>query len=211
VGVSEAHAPKPHTPPDRRVAWVASEQHGVVSTGQLAACGLGSQAITSRVRAGRLHRVHRGVYAVGCDPRTLEARFMAAVLACPGPAFLSHFSAAALWGLLAWEERHPEMTVAGWATGRRPGLVVHRARALDSSDVMRRNGTPVTPPARTLLDLAGSLEPRALRRAVRQALADRRASVPQLIDVLTRANGRRGISLARGDRRDRPGAHAQRA
>ncbi|MDX6720331.1 MAG: hypothetical protein QOJ63_2585 [Solirubrobacteraceae bacterium] len=116
------------------------------------------------------------------------------MLACPAPAFLSHRSAAALWGLLEWDERHPEVTVAGWATGRRPGLLVHRARTLDPRDVMRRDAIPVTTPARTLLDLAGLLTPRALRRAVRQALGDRRASMPQLIDVLTRANGRRGAS-----------------
>jgi predicted transcriptional regulator of viral defense system len=125
---------------------------------------LGSQAITSRLRAGRLHRVHRGVYAVGCDLRTLRGRFMAAVLACPEPAFLSHLSAAALWGLLRWEERHPEVTVAGWATGRRAGLRVHRARTLDLRDVTRRDAIPVTTPARTLVDLAGMLAPRALRR-----------------------------------------------
>jgi very-short-patch-repair endonuclease len=94
-------------------------------------------------------------------------------------------------GLLRWEERHPEVTVAGWATGRRAGLRVHRARTLDPRDVTRRDAIPVTTPARTLLDLAGMLAPRALRCAVRWRSACDRAPA---VDVLTRANGHRGAS-----------------
>jgi len=63
-----------------------------------------------RVRCGRLHRLHRGVYAVGHEGVTLTGRFMAAVLACGDGAALSHFSAAAHWGFMHWEERHPEVT-----------------------------------------------------------------------------------------------------
>lgn len=79
VGVLSAPlTPKVHPPPDLRAARCAEVQHGIITTRQLAARGLGSQAISVRVRAGWLHRVHRGVYAVGCGPLTLQARFMAA-------------------------------------------------------------------------------------------------------------------------------------
>ena len=191
-GVLSPEPPKPHTPPGVQVARIAAGQHGVISTAQLASCGLSGQAITLRSRNGQLHRVHRGVYAVGSIPLTLEARFMAAVLAGGERAVLSHFAAAALWGLLAWEERHPEVTVVGWATGRRQGLRVHRARRLDARDVKRKDAIRVTSPARTLLDLAGAITPVALRRAIRQALGDRLVTVAQLAGVLTRANGHRG-------------------
>ena len=47
-----------------------------------------------------MHRVHRGVYAVGHLALTRNGRFMAAVLACGEGAALSHLSAAVLWGIL---------------------------------------------------------------------------------------------------------------
>ncbi|HEV2786231.1 MAG TPA: type IV toxin-antitoxin system AbiEi family antitoxin domain-containing protein, partial [Solirubrobacteraceae bacterium] len=47
------------------IARIAERQHGVVHLDQLRAAGLGDGAIYARVRAGRLHRIHRGVFAVG--------------------------------------------------------------------------------------------------------------------------------------------------
>jgi hypothetical protein len=69
-------------PPDRRISRLAVRQHGVVERGQLLALGFGPGSIDERIRAGRLHRIHRGVYAVGYTPLTREAHFIAAVLAC---------------------------------------------------------------------------------------------------------------------------------
>jgi len=53
------------TPLDRRLADLAGRQWGAVSLGQLSAIGLTHEAARSRARKGRLHRLHRGVYAVG--------------------------------------------------------------------------------------------------------------------------------------------------
>jgi hypothetical protein len=51
--------------PDAEVARVAFQQHGVVRYEQLRDAGLGAGAINHRVRNGRLHRLYRGVFAVG--------------------------------------------------------------------------------------------------------------------------------------------------
>ena len=67
---------------------MAAEHDGVLSIVQLRACGLTNRAITRRVGDGLLHRVHRGVYAVGHPAITLRARFRAAVLACGEHAIL---------------------------------------------------------------------------------------------------------------------------
>jgi hypothetical protein len=87
------------TPPDVRIARLAAEQEGVVSTRQLYDAGLDKAAIQVRVRRGHLHRIHHGVYAVGHTAISLKGRFMAAVLACHGSA-LSRYSAGALDGYL---------------------------------------------------------------------------------------------------------------
>src|SRR6187200_3214926 len=86
--------------PDAAAALIAARQHGVVTAKQLAAAGLGRTAISERVKRGRLHRIHRGVYAVGHRGLSLDGRFIAAVLACGEGAVLSHGSAAVLWELL---------------------------------------------------------------------------------------------------------------
>src|SRR5680860_1231887 len=51
---------------ERRRFWaLVRRQHGVISRGQLIDFGLSVDAIRHRLASGRLHRVHRGVYAVG--------------------------------------------------------------------------------------------------------------------------------------------------
>jgi len=86
----------------------------------------------------RLHRIHRGVYAVGHARLTLEGRYMAAVLACGQGAVLSHWSAAALWKLL----RPREQTIAVWATSHRRGRSGVKVTGRSSSiGAIRRSGT----------------------------------------------------------------------
>jgi hypothetical protein len=81
-----------HTPLDAAVAALAARQHAVVALHQLIALGLTPSAVTKRVRRGRLHPVHRGVYAVGHKLLTIKGRWMAAALACGEGAVLSHRS-----------------------------------------------------------------------------------------------------------------------
>src|SRR5215213_3742691 len=85
---------------DWEIARIADEQHGVVTTAQLVRAGLTKSAIAKRARAGRLHRIHRGIYAVGHRARSHKALWMAAVLSCGPGAALSHGAAAVHWGLL---------------------------------------------------------------------------------------------------------------
>ena len=178
--------------PDVLVARRAAEQWGVLSLAELRACGLTRDGVWVRVRNGRLHPMHRGVYAVGHGNPPLEGCFLAAVKACGQGAVLSHVSAAALWGFVEWEDRHPEVTVAGSATRLVPRMRVHRTSCFEPQDVTRCQGIPVTSPARTLVDLAAVYEYRGLRRAVRQAQALQRANVRELVDVLQRLGPRRG-------------------
>src|SRR5919198_3748870 len=85
---------------DQAVAEIAGRQYGIATLTQLVAAGISSRGVYRRVQAGRLHRIHRGVYAVGHRALSSEGRWMAAVLACGEGAVLSHRSAAELWRLL---------------------------------------------------------------------------------------------------------------
>jgi very-short-patch-repair endonuclease len=165
---------------DRHVAALAERQHGVVATRQLAALGLSQRGVSHRAAAGRLHRVHRGVYAVGHPVLTVNGRRMAAVLAAGPGAVLSHASAAALWEIRPSAAARIDVSVRSkGGRGKRPGLRLHRATRLLDDEITEHQGIRVTTPARTLLDLASSVPRRALERALDEAeirdLYDRRA------------------------------------
>jgi predicted transcriptional regulator of viral defense system len=178
-------------PPDARVAAFAGRQHGRIRADQLAECGLNGAAVRRRVSKGYLHRVHRGVYAVGHGGETLHARFMAAVLAGGEGAVLSHWSAAALWGLVSWDERPVDITVPRAAARDRQGIRSHRSRSLFVADVTREYGIPVTRAARALLDIAPQLSDQRLKRLVRKAVAERVTSVEAIAELVARTNGHR--------------------
>lgn len=185
-------------PLDALVASIAGEQHGRIAIWQLRRCGLNDSAVARRVRSGRLHRVHRGVYAVGHAAETLQGQFMAAVLACGPGTVLSHFAAAAHHGLARWwDGRLPDVTVRDSHTRQIEGIVVHRSRTLDRRDIWRRDGINVTSPARTALDFAASARPAELRRLVRQGYVDRLLNVRVLLDVLARSGKHPGAPSLR--------------
>lgn len=155
---------------DAMVARIAARQHGVVTQAQLIQAGLGTSAISRRVKSGRLHRIHWGVYAVGHPGISQYGRWMAAALTCGEGAAVSHRSAAELWGLLRPIDGPIDVSVPGGAgRARRSGLRLHRRTALCPAAMTRRRGIPVTKPAQTIADLRGAVSPRELRRAVRQA------------------------------------------
>src|SRR6478736_3132343 len=101
------------TPSDREISRLPERQWGVVALGQLRALGLGRGAVAHRVAAGRLLRVHRGVYAVGHRALGPEGRWLAAVLACGSGALLSHASAARLWDIRPTDAASIDVTVSG--------------------------------------------------------------------------------------------------
>lgn len=164
---------------DHRVAMLAARQHGVVAIGQLRELGVGRDAVRRRVEAGRLHRLHQGVYAVGHTAPSPHRRWMAAVVACrrkpdaaragqstdsesseTGVRFehwgvaLSHRSAAQLWGLLPVRKGPTDVSVRGYGgKKKRRGIRLHRSLALRPATVTLRQGIPVTTPARTIADL----------------------------------------------------------
>ncbi len=133
-------------------------------------CGLTSKAIAHRIRTGRLHRLGRGVYAVGRRDVGQYGRWMAAVLSCGPEAMLSHRSAATLWGIAqSPSSMEIEVVVPGESRRRRPGI--HLRRRVDLSAEHRRevSGIPVTDPVSTLVDLASCVVEWQVEKAINDA------------------------------------------
>ena len=172
------------------IAQVAGRQHGVVSSMQLAEAGFDKDAIARAVSTGRLHRLHRSVYAVGHIPTTKHSRWMAAVLACGPGAVLSHRSAATLWRIREAETARAEVTIPPGSGRRRPTILIHRA-TLRPDDVTTHERIPVTTPERTLIDLTTQIDDDELDRALREATFRRRLSLPSLLSALDHKPNRR--------------------
>jgi very-short-patch-repair endonuclease len=185
---------------ERAVARLAGTQHGVVTRKQLLELGWSRDAVENRLKAGRLHALHRGVYLLGHAAPPPHAREMAALLACGPGAVISHHSAAYVLELLPSpaDLRVIDVTVGARHRGSRPRIRLHRpAHALDPRDISAMHRIPITKPARTLVDLAGSAESRDVERALAQAFARRMVNRAALDATLTRAGRARGVARLR--------------
>lgn len=187
--------PQPRVGADGEIAALAELQHGVVAREQLRGIGLRDGAIEHRLRLGRLHRVHEGVYAVGHRRLTLRGRWKAATLAFHPNGVLSHRSAAALWGI-----RHPGAGPIHVTTSVKAAPVGnvrrHSSKLLPPDEVTEVDGIPVTIVPRTILDLAAEA-PYAVEAALREAEHLRLWDRLSLPDLLRRYPGRRGIRSVR--------------
>jgi very-short-patch-repair endonuclease len=148
---------------------LAARQHGVVSRAQLLELGMGAEAIRHRLRAGRLHSLGQGIYAVGRPRVTVRGRWMAAVLICGPEALLSHRSAAGLWGLLPRSPDPIEVIVPADVAKRRPDIRVYRQVRHLFPRRRRVDGIPVTDPVSTLIDIATCVSDGRLMTAVNAA------------------------------------------
>lgn len=175
----------------QRLATLADRQHGVVSIRQLRKLGYSDRTVRRAVERGRLHRLHRGVYAVGHTNISLEGRCLAAVLASGPDSLLSHYSAGWLLGLISTRPVPVHVTTPV-PRKRRDAVRVHHSRTLEDDDRLLERGIPVTSVARTALDLAGVLRFRNLRRLIRRTEELREFDLGDFRSVLARNRGHRG-------------------
>jgi len=178
---------------------LATRQHGVVSTRQLAQLGYTRSSAAKAAGVSRLHRLHQGVYAVGHRRLSWHSRCWAAVLGAEAnevdgvvwPAVASHGSAAYLWGIYRYAPQRIDVTAPIRRRAKRE-FVVHFSSILAPEDQEERQGIPVTSVPRLLMDLAIRKRPdqidRLLERTEELGLFDLAA----IEDVLDRAGGHRG-------------------
>lgn len=198
-----------YRPVDVAIATLAAQQHGVVALVQLVALGLTESAVRKRVASGRLHRVYRGVYAVGHRRLTKRGRWMAAVLACGDDAVLSHLSAGELFNV-----RRSGGIVDVTSTTRSrhgvPGIRLHQPRALAPEHRTIVDGIPVTTVPRMLADLAGTLDAQQLKRVWQEAQRQRLLDVEAVKPLVSQP--RKGIGKLRAlveEAEDAPDTHTE--
>jgi very-short-patch-repair endonuclease len=162
-----------------RIAW---RQHGLVTRKQLLGAGISKEEIRRRIQKGALLVVHRGVYRVGHRAPSIEARYLAAVLACGDGAVLSGQAAGYLWSLIKGNAPPPEVTAPKRRKVR--GVRTRHARHGEINGTKWR-GVPITTVPRTLVDLSSLLQLEDLARACHEAGVLHRTTPRQVEKVLT--------------------------
>lgn len=184
---------------------IAACQHGIICRRQLLEAGISSSTVAHRIRAGHLHKLYPGVYAVGHRRISKEGEWMAAALTGGDGAVLSHGSAGQLWRLISRFERIAMHISLPRRSGARPrGIVVHRPRSLDSGDTTQRLGIPTTAATRVVWDLASTLPSLPTRRAFEQAEKLNLLNRLRLAELAADAPGRKGSATIRRLLADRP-------
>ena len=163
-----------HDQPDMRgLEAITYAQHGYFTTTQARERGFSSQLLSHYVRRGRFESARRGLYRLPGFPRAEDDEMREKWMAVgANKAVLSHQSALALLDLSDNIPNAVHLLVGRRYRGlRRPaGVVIHTRPDEEEVATVRREGLPLTAPARTLIDVAGELQPEQLEMAVQQAL-----------------------------------------
>ncbi len=168
-----------------------------MSLDQLREAGVSHRAAAYRAEEGGLHRVHRGVYAVGHRSLSPSATLRAAVLACQDGAVISHGTAAAFWGLSDHWPHLIDVTVPCERGRKIDGVRCRRCRYPDEGEIVCLEGVVVTTPARVLIDMAGLLGTPSLRRMVERAAVLKLLHLDSVSRSLDAAKGRPGQKALR--------------
>ena len=154
-------------PRDRIVA--ESARDGVVGLKELGDHGVSDDAVHRSVKAGRLHPVLPGVYAVGHPTLSWRGRLRAALLWCGDEAVLSHTTAASLQELLRSSSALVHVTIPRGGRTSQRWVRVHHTRRLAEWERTELNGLAMTSIERTLVDIAGEVRQERLEQAVVRA------------------------------------------
>lgn len=175
------------------MADLATTQGGAVSLAQLHDAGVSTRNASHHASDGKLHRIHRGVYTVGHRSISRHTHLRAAGLACGEGAVISHGTAAAFHGL--WDKFPAliDVTVPVEAGRKIDGIRCRRCRYPEPEEVEVKYGVAVTTVPRTLVDLAGVVGIKTLRKTVGRAAMRRKLDL-QAVDVaIHHAKRRRGL------------------
>ena len=179
---------------DLVLARIAARQHGLLKLRQLLAAGLSRKTIERRIREGRLHRVYRGVYALGHRGLSRHGLWLAGVFAAGEGAALSHLCCAALFEVRQLRTDLVDVVSPKRRRLRGP-LRVHVSRTLIPDDVTTRKGIPVTTIARMCVDLTDTLTPHQLANVMHEADYRGLLNRPATLAAMERALGRQNLHV----------------
>ena len=187
-------------PAPRDLLDLAANQHSVLGRDDFRAAGISAQGIRRLVTQGWLAPHGVNVFRVQGAAETPELRAASAVFDTGSGSLLSHRSALAWWGLPGFKLQPLEvLRPHGAGLPSRAVARVHVTRSLPPHHQTEHRGVAITTPARTLFDVAGSINPARLERTLETAWTRNLVSGPHLHRLLRELarRGRRGIPVMR--------------
>jgi hypothetical protein len=173
---------------------IAAANYSLVTRAQVVEAGGSDRVVSRRLGTGRWFEEHAGVYRTGPVPLDWNGRLRAATLAAGPLAMASHRSAALLHRLEGVSSAPIEITVP---FGRLPvpeGVIVHRSRR--QVDPVVVDAIPVTPPERTILDMAWS-HPSSTVEIVYESAVRKKLTTPSMVAELVGLQGGWGVKGTR--------------
>ena len=187
-----------HRHREQRIERITTRQLRLISGAQLQAAGLSPSGVRSRMARGRLHRLHREIYATHSPPYSRPQQYLAATMACGPGALLSDGPAAVHLGIDDTLLPLPvELTVPGGIGRSRPGIVVHRRAPTDPRDTRNVAGVPSVSADLILIQLAPKLAIGRLERIMVAAESLgflKRGRLAELIDERRGQPGMRALA-----------------
>jgi Transcriptional regulator, AbiEi antitoxin len=180
----------------RRLADIATGQHGAVTASQIGAAGLSSSGLRSRVQSGVLDKIGSHTYRSPFAATTPIADLAALVVDCGQHAFVSGPTAAALHGLDGFRLRPPfHVTIIRGRNVQRAHHYIHTTTELPLIDRATVSALAAMSATRTLIDVARFVTSAHLTVALDSALRDGLTSEGLLHRriVALRSSGRYGI------------------
>ncbi len=149
---------------------LATAQHGLLTTAQLADAGYSDRMIATRVRDGVFRRRGKGVIQLAGTPPSWEQEVLASVLCASPNSMASHRSASRLWGFRTVDD-DVEIAIRAPRKAMVDGATVHRSCDLEPADRTEVDGIPVTTPERTICDLGLIFPENEVHRILLHAIA----------------------------------------
>ncbi|HWD84656.1 MAG TPA: hypothetical protein VG321_02815 [Solirubrobacteraceae bacterium] len=169
-------------------------QQNLVTIEQLGGLGFSRKEVRGLVERRYLHRIHRGVYAVGTGRLTRRGWLFAAQLACGETSFFTHRTGAGIKGLRAINPWDIHVTIVGTAIRRRRGIVTHRiTEPPHRSEAKTVGGLRVASVPLILLQLAPDESREELDRLIELAVRRDLLIMKEMDESLARHPAARGV------------------
>jgi very-short-patch-repair endonuclease len=191
---------------ERRIIELAEQQHGLIARYQARAAGLTRDGWRHLDQSDDWELASSRVLRRTGAPRTREQSILADVLHAGADAVTTKATALALWALPGWSLLPTHLLVPRRSVRREGAAIIHTTTAIDQRHVATVASIPTVTPVRALFDVAGSIHPKKLERALDNAWARRlitHALLHRTLDELAE-RGRPGIAVMRELAETRP-------